>query len=35
MDIIRTQQKNWIGHILRSNSLEREILDGRMELNRG
>jgi len=35
MDIIRTRQKNWIGHILRSNSLQREIMEGRMEGNRG
>ena len=31
MDLIRTRQKNWIGHILRGNSLQREIMDGRME----
>ena len=31
MDIIRTRQKNWIGHILRGNSLQREIMEGRME----
>jgi len=31
MDIIRTRQKNWIGHILRDNSLQREIMEGRME----
>src|SRR6218665_2071783 len=30
MDIIRTRQKNWIGHIL-----QREILEGRMEGKRG
>jgi len=35
MDIIRTRQKNWIGHILRSNSLQREIMEGRMERKRG
>ena len=35
MDIIRTRQKNWIGHILRGNSLEREIMEGRMEGKRG
>ena len=35
MDIIRTRQKNWIGHILRSNSLQREIMEGRMEGKRG
>ena len=31
MDIIRTRQKSWIGHILRGNSLQREIMEGRME----
>ena len=32
MDIIRTRQKNWIRHILRgSNSLQREIMEGKME----
>ena len=31
MDIIRTRQKNWIGHILRGNSLQREIMEGREE----
>src|SRR6218665_1564443 len=35
MDIIRTRQKNWIGHILRGNSLQREIMEGRMEGKRG
>jgi len=35
MDIIRTKQKNWIGHILRGNSLQREIIEGRMEGKRG
>jgi len=35
MDIIRTRQKNWIGHILRGNSLQREIMEGRMEEKRG
>jgi len=34
MDIIRTGQKNWIGHILRGNSLQREIMEGRMERKR-
>jgi len=32
---IRTRQKNWIGHILRGNSLQREIMEGRMEGKRG
>jgi len=35
MDVIRTRQKNWIGHILRGNSLQREIMEGRMEGKRG
>ena len=34
MDIIRTRQKNWIGHILRGNSLQWEIMEGRMEKKR-
>ena len=29
MDIIRKRQKNWIGHILRGNSLKRKIMHGR------
>ena len=29
-DIIRTRQKNWIGHIIRDDSLQREIMEGRM-----
>src|SRR6218665_3212747 len=33
MNIIRTRQK--IGHILRGNSLQREIMEGRMEGKRG
>src|SRR6218665_1393317 len=35
IDIIRTRQKNWIGHILRGNCLQREIIEGRMEGKRG
>jgi len=35
MDIIRKRQKNWIGHILRDNSLKSEVMVGRMEGNRG
>jgi len=31
MDIIRTRQKNWIGHVLRGNSLQRDTMEGRME----
>ena len=30
-NIVRTRQKNWIGHILRGHSLQREIMDERME----
>src|SRR6218665_1828262 len=29
--IIRTRQQNWMGHILRGDSLQREIIEGRME----
>jgi len=35
MDIIKTRQKNWIAHILRGNSLQREIMEGSMEGKRG
>ena len=35
IDIIRIRQKNWIGHILRGNSLRSEIKEGRTEGNRG
>jgi len=35
MDIIRTRHKNWKRHILRSNSLQREIMEERMEGKRG
>ena len=28
---IRERQKNWIGHVLRGDSLLREIIEGRME----
>ena len=31
MDIIRTRQKNWIEHIMRGDSLQREIMEGRLE----
>ena len=27
LDVSRTRQKNWIGHILRGNSLQREIME--------
>src|SRR6218665_1814336 len=33
--VSRTRQKNWIGHILRGNYLQREIMEGRMEGKRG
>src|SRR6218665_74346 len=32
---IRTRQWNWMGHIMRGNSLQREITEGRMEGKRG
>ena len=35
MDIIRTRQRNWIGHILRGNSLQREIMERRLKEKRG
>jgi len=35
MYIIKTRQKNWIGHILRGNSLQRDMMEGRMEGKRG
>ena len=35
MNIIRSRQKNWIGHILRGDSLQREIAEGRIEGKRG
>src|SRR6218665_1532459 len=35
MDTIRTRQKNWIGHILRGNSVQRDIMDRRMKGKRG
>ena len=35
MDIIKTRQKNWIAHILRGNSLQREIMEGSVEGKRG
>jgi len=34
MDIIRTRPKNWIGHILRGNYLQREIIEGTEERKR-
>jgi len=35
MDIIRTRPKSWRGHIPRGNSLQKEIMEGRMEGKRG
>lgn len=35
MNTIRTRQKNWMGHILRGNSLQRDIVEGKMEGKRG
>jgi len=31
---LRTRQKNWIGHIVRGDSLQRQIMEGRMEWKR-
>jgi len=31
MGIIRTRQKNWIGHIMRGDYIHRKIMEGRME----
>jgi len=31
MNTIRRRQKNWLGHVLRSESLLRTVLEGRME----
>jgi hypothetical protein len=31
----KKRQRNWIGHILRGNSLVREIIEGRMEGRKG
>ena len=35
MDVIRTRQKNWIGHILSGDCLQRKIMEGRMEGKEG
>src|SRR6218665_2205164 len=35
MDVITRRQQNWIGHILRGNSLQRKIMEGRKEGKRG
>src|SRR6218665_1535330 len=32
---IRARQRNWMGHLLRGDSLQREIMEGRMEGKRG
>ena len=31
VDVIIERKKNWIGHILRSNGLMKEVMEGRME----
>src|SRR6218665_279017 len=35
LTIIRTRQRNWMRHIMRGDSLQREIIKGRMEGKRG
>src|SRR6218665_3959876 len=35
LTIIRTRQRNWMGHIMRGDSLQREIIEERMEGKRG
>src|SRR6218665_2985835 len=35
LTIIRTRQRNWMGHIMTGDSLQREIIEGRMTGNRG
>src|SRR6218665_498485 len=35
LTIIRTRQRNWMGHIMRGDSLQTEITEGRMEDKRG
>ena len=32
---IKARQRNWMGHLLRGDSLQREIMEGRMEGKRG
>ena len=32
---IRTRQRNWMGHIMREDSLQRDIIEGRMDGKRG
>src|ERR1700733_5801280 len=31
VDIEKTRQRNWIGHLLRGDSLQRDIVEGRLE----
>ena len=31
VDTVKTRQKNWIGHLLRGDSLQRDIMEGRLE----
>ena len=31
LTIIRTRQRNWMGHIMTEDSLQREIIEGRMD----
>src|SRR6218665_3443347 len=33
--IIRTRQRNWMGHIMIGDSFQREIIEGRMDCKRG
>src|SRR6218665_1612063 len=35
LTIIRTRQRNWMGHIMIRDSLQREIIEGRMDCKRG
>src|SRR6218665_3740136 len=35
LTIIRTRQRNWMGHIMIEDSLQREIIEGRMDCKRG
>src|SRR6218665_793364 len=35
LTIIRTRQRNWMGHIIRGDSLQREIIEGGLEGKRG
>ena len=31
LDTIKIRQKNWVGHLLRGDSLQKEIIEGRLE----